>query len=342
MTSVGIDEVARLAGVSTATVSRALSGRGAVSAATKERVAQAAAQLGYVVSSNASSLASGRTRNIGVMLPVLDRWYFTSVLSGAQSALLRAGYDLTLYSLEGSSGERGTVFEHYLLRQRVDAVIAIALELTPPEVDRLHELRKPVVGVGGPIPGVLTLAIDDIAIARLATEHLLALGHTRIGIIGGEPEFDADFHLPQQRRRGYEDALREAGIAPDPALIRSADFTIEGGYRVAKQLLGQPARSRPTAVFAASDEMAIGAILAARDLGLDVPADLSIVGIDDHDLAEFFGLTTVAQFPREQGARAVSVLLDQLERGHDGEVDPRLPFELKVRSSTMRPRPTGS
>lgn len=337
MPAANISEVARLAGVSTATVSRALSGRGAVSADTKARVERAAAELGYVVSSNASSLASGRTRNVGVMLPVLDRWYFTSVLSGAQGALLRAGYDVTLYSLEGNGDERSRVFEHFLLRQRVDAVIAVALELTPDEVSRLHALQKPVVGVGGPIEGVRTLVIDDVAVARLATEHLLALGHTRIGHIGGETEFDADFHLPLRRQQGYEEALTVAGLAPDPAVVRYADFTIEGGYRAAKQLLGAPAHARPTALFAASDEMAIGAILAARDLGIEVPSQLSVVGIDDHDLSEFFGLTTVAQFPRAQGEQAVSVLLEELEPSAAPAVDIRLPFELRVRSSTTRP-----
>lgn len=338
MTVVGISEVARLAGVSTATVSRALSGRGAVSAATKERVERAAAELGYVVSSNASSLASGRTRNIGVLMPVLDRWYFTSVLAGAQQALLHAGYDVTLYSLEGTSGERGRVFEHFLRRQRVDAVIAVALELSEAEVTKLHELRKPLVGVGGPMPGVPSLAVDDVAIARLATEHLIGLGHRRIGHIGGGPEFDADFHLPLRRQQGFADALHDAGIELDSSIVRDADFTIEGGYRAAKQLLGLPARERPTAVFAASDEMAIGAMLAARDLGLDVPTDLSVVGVDDYDLSEFFGLTTVAQFPREQGAQAVGLLLDQLRSG-SAPVDAALPFELRVRSSTTRPRP---
>lgn len=334
MSAVNISEVARLAGVSTATVSRALSGRGAVSAATRATVERAAAELGYVVSSNASSLASGRTRNVGLLLPVLDRWYFTAVLSGAQGALRRAGYDVALYCLDGSDEERTRVFEHFLLRRRIDGVIAVALELTSGEVEHLHGLRKPVVGVGGPISGVRTLAIDDVAVAALATEHLIGLGHTRIGYIGGESSFDADFHLPQQRRQGYENALAGAGIALDPGAIRHADFTIDGGYRAAKQLLGAPPQQRPTAIFAASDEMAIGATLAARDLGIAVPSQLSVVGIDDHDLSEFFGITTVAQFPREQGERAVAALLEELEPGAEKSVDRALPFELLVRSST--------
>ena len=203
----GIEEVAKLAGVSTATVSRALSGRGHVSPASKAKVVEAATRLGYVVSSNASSLASGRTRNIGVVIPFLNRWFFSSVLEGAQQELLRSGYDLTLYNLSGDGRERASVFEHFLLRQRVDAVIAVSLELTEHEVARLHDLGKPLVGVGGPIPGVRTLTIDDAAVARLATEHLIGLGHTRIAHIGGDLEFDLDFHLPTNRRTGYELSL---------------------------------------------------------------------------------------------------------------------------------------
>jgi DNA-binding LacI/PurR family transcriptional regulator len=335
----GIEEVAKLAGVSTATVSRALSGRGHVSPASKAKVEDAAAQLGYVVSSNASSLASGRTRNVGVVIPFLNRWYFSSVLEGAQQALLRHGYDLTLYNLSGDGRERSSVFEHFLLRQRVDAVIAVSLELTEHEVQRLHELGKPLVGVGGPIPGVRTLTIDDVAVARLATEHLIALGHRRIAHIGGQLEFDLDFHLPTNRRIGYEGALRDAGIELDPRLFAAADFTIRGGYHAAKQLLGVP-HDRPTAIFAASDEMAIGCILAARDLGMVVPRDVSIIGIDDYDLSDFFGLSTVAQFPRGQGEKAVDILMEQLEPGPDAAPAAsmtQLPFELRVRSSTARP-----
>lgn len=335
---VGIEEVAKLAGVSTATVSRALSGRGHVSPSSKAKVEEAAAHLGYVVSSNASSLASGRTRNIGVVIPFLNRWFFSSVLEGAQQALLRHGYDLTLYNLSGDGRERSSVFEHFLLRQRVDAVIAVSLELTEHEVERLHDLGKPLVGVGGPIPGVRTLTIDDVAVARLATEHLIAMGHRRIAHIGGDLEFDLDFHLPTNRRLGYEAALRDAGVEPDPSLFAPADFTIAGGYHAAKQLLGAP-RDRPTAIFAASDEMAIGCILAARDLGMSVPRDVSIVGIDDYDLSDFFGLSTVAQFPRGQGEKAVEILMEQLEPGPDAAppASTPLPFELRVRSSTARP-----
>ena len=332
----GIHEVAQLAGVSAATVSRALSGRGSVSATTRERVVAAAAELGYVVSSSASGLATGRTRNVGVVIPFLNRWFYGSVIEGAESALLERGYDLTLYNLGGSADERRLVFEQFLLRKRVDAVIAVSLELTSDEVKRLLDLGKPIVGVGGPLPGVRTLSLDDVELGKLATEHLLALGHTEIAHIGGDA-LEMDFHLPTNRRHGYIEAMEEAGLKPADHHFHAADFTMESGYRAAKQLLGNPA-GRPTAIFAASDEMAIGAILAAKDLGMHVPGDVSIIGIDDHELAEFFGLTTIAQFPDMQGRMAVEVLMDELHPEHrtPDALNIDLPFELVVRSSTAR------
>ena len=333
---VSIDEVARLAGVSTATVSRALSGRGHVSEPTRARVEAAATALGYVVSSSASSLASGRTRNIGVLVPFLDRWFFSTVLSGIATALMRRGFDITLYNLTADREQRRQVFETFLRRQRVDGVIAISIELGQDETDRLLELGRPVIAIGGPNPRLTTLTVDDAAVARLATEHLLALGHREIAHIGANPEFDIDFHIPTHRRQGFTRALADAGIPARPALYEPADFTIEGGFRAAKQLLGAPG-SRPTAIFAASDEMAIGAILAARELGYRVPEDLSVVGIDGHELGEFFRLTTVDQFPLGQGERAADAILAELEHpGAPQGLDHPLPYALVVRGSTAR------
>lgn len=332
----GIEDVARLAGLSTATVSRALSGNGHVSPASRERVRAAAAELGYVVSSSASSLASGRMKNVGLVVPTLSRWFFAAVVEGAENALQSHGYDVTLYNLSGGEDARREVFEHFLPRNRVDAVLAISLELTDRELAQLHALGKPIVGVGGPLPGVRTLSIDDEAVARLATEHLISLGHTRIALIGGDDASDRDFHMPRHRAEGYRAALSEAGIAVDAALSESADFSLPGGYAAAKQLLGSPAR-RPTAIVASSDEMAFGAILAARDLGFTVPRDVSVIGIDGHELGEFFGLSTVAQHPRRQGERSVAALLGELLPSADAVADSPVPVELVIRSSTSRP-----
>ena len=334
---VSIDEVARTAGVSTATVSRALSGRGHVSAHTKERVLKAARTLGYVVSSSASSLASGRTRNIGVIVPYLDRWFFSAVLSGLAAAVTRAGYDITLYNITTDEKARGEIFHTFLRRGRVDAVIAVSIQLDESETQALLELGIPVIAIGGPNPRLSTLTVDDYAVARMATNHLLTLGHRTIAHIGANPEFDVDFHVPTTRRLGFEQALRDADIEPSPALYEPADFTIEGGYRAAKQLLGRP-HDRPTAIFAGSDEMAIGAILAARDLGFRVPDDLSIIGIDGHDLGSFFRLTTLDQFPLSQGARAAEAVFRELDESSKPVTHQpnALPFELVVRETTAR------
>jgi DNA-binding LacI/PurR family transcriptional regulator len=334
---VSIDEVARVAGVSTATVSRALSGRGPVSLATRERVLTAATDLGYVASASASSLASGRTRNIGVLIPFLDRWFFSNVLAGISAALMRSGYDITLYNVTDDPDERRNVFEMFLRRRRIDGVIAVAIELGPAESARLTELGLPVLAIGGPNPHLTTLSVDDVAVARLATEHLIGLGHTRIAHISANPEFDIDFHIPTHRRQGVEEALTDAGLPVRAELFEPADFTIEGGFRAAKQLLGRPG-ARPTALFAASDEMAIGALLAARELGYRVPDDLSVVGVDGHELGEFFRLTTIDQFPMGQGERAAAALLAELKgTASPAHADTRLPYELVVRATTARP-----
>ncbi len=336
-----IQQVAALAGVSTATVSRALAGKKTVTSSTKSRVEAAAKELGYVVSSAASSLASGRTRNIGVVMPFLDRWYFTRVLKGAHEALSDVGYDLTLYHLEAAATEpdgssnprRAHLFDEVLRRQRVDGFIAVSLELTDSEIVSLDNIGKPAVGIGGPLPGTLSLSIDNLAIAKLAAEHLISLGHRQIAYVGSDPLLDLDFHLGSQRREGYKTAMLSHGLDPNPLLIRDGDFTIGGGYRATLQLLGDP-RIAPTAVFAASDEMAMGAIMAARDLGKRIPEDLSVIGIDGHELGDFFGLTTVSQFPENQGRLAAEAVLRALDNEATPAHNVELPFELVVRHST--------
>ena len=338
----GIEDVASLAGVSKATVSRALSGRGYVSAETRLRVSEAAASLGYVVSSSASSLVTGRTNNVGVIIPVINQWFFGSIIEGVERALLERGYDLMLYNLTKSHEERTRVFEYFLVRKRVDAVIAVTLEITPDETATLLALGKPIAGIGGPLEGIPTFGIDDVAAARLATEHLLLLGHRDIMHVGGDIDEQMDFHVHSKRLMGYMDALTAAGIPYDHDSYVAARFDIPGGYRVGKQILGDP-RRRPTAIFAASDEVAMGVILAARELGISVPDDLSVIGIDDHPLAELFGLTTIEQRPDLQGEQAVDWVIRQLEQ--PGWTPPvqhtTVPANLLIRSSTAPPRRTG-
>lgn len=326
-----LEEVARRAGVSTATVSRALSGRGRLSDATRRRVRQAAAELGYVVSATASSLATGRTRSIGVLVPLLGRWFFSNVLDGMATVLSAHGYDITLYNVTGDAEQRRHLLRTSLRRGRVDAVIALSLEFSETEIDELESLGLPLIGLGTPSHRLSTLRVDDIAVARVATEHLLALGHREIAHIGQSREGRDELDIPTLRRRGFESALRDARIAP--AGFASGDFTIEAGYRAAAELLRD---AHPTAIFAASDELAFGALFAARDAGLTVPRDISIVGVDGHELGGFFGLTTVEQFPRAQGERVAEAVLAAV--GEDVAAPASdLPFALVERTSTAPP-----
>lgn len=333
----GIKDVAALSGLSIATVSRALSGNGPVSARARERVLAAAEELDFVMSYHASSLASGRNRNVGLVVPAVSRWFFSEVIDGVSGTLLDAGYDLTLYNTSRVPAHQESVLRDFLLRQRLDGVIPVSLELTEDDVTRLLAVKRPVVGIGGPIPGVATVSIDGYEMATLATEHLLSLGHTRIAHISGTEGDSRDFRVTGTRRDGYEQAMSSAGLNVMAGWVCDGDFSIEGGYARAKELLAHP-RLRPSAFFCASDEMAIGAVLAARDLGLSVPADLSVIGIDGHPLGALFGLTSIEQDPRRQGERAVERLLAVLEEGGDADTGNEvMAARFVIRSSTAVP-----
>jgi DNA-binding LacI/PurR family transcriptional regulator len=294
--------------------------------------------MGYVVSTNAASLVTGQTRNVGVVTPFINRWFFAEVIEGIESALIGAGYDLTLYRLSSDAEQRRRVFDYFLVRKRVDAVIAVGIALTPQEVGLLHDLKKPIVGIGGAIDGITTLSIADVAASRLATEHLIALGHTDIMHFGGDQDEQLDFSVHAQRLAGFRAALDGAGI-PRSDNFRPTAFSIPGGYAVGLAALADP-DGRPTAVVAGCDEIAIGVILAARELGIRVPEDLSVVGLDDHALADMFGLTTLRQDPGTQGATAVELIMSELAEPDEEWPSRALtsPVRLIVRASTAAPR----
>ena len=333
----GIDDVARDVGLSTATVSRALRDLPGVSHETRARVVEAASRLGYVASPAASSLAGGKTRTVAIVAPYATRWYFATVIEGAESVLRESSYDVLLYSLGGDREARRRVLGSHLLSKRVDGVIIVGIEPTPEEREWLDQHAPPLALVGVTKPGSPSVRIDDWAAAHLGMRHLLELGHRRIGYVGGSDNEPLDFTTPQARLTGYRDALTEAGIDLRPDYETYGHFTIEGGLAAGHALLTLP--DRPTAVMCASDEMALGVLSAARDLGLEVPSDVSVVGIDDHVLAAYVGLTTVRQPVTAQGQLAASALLELItqRRTADGPAtgqDVVLPAELVLRSST--------
>lgn len=333
----GIEEVARATGVSTATVSRALRGLPNVSDTTRAAVRRAADELGYVASSSASGLASGRTLALGVVVPSVSRWFYTQVLEGIDSELRSASYDMILFNLGGHRGDRERVFHRSILRKRTDALLALCLDFTADEREQLASVGHPTIVIGGPVKGLRSVGIDEKATARAATEHLIRLGHTEIAHIGGEDEEGLNSNVPRGRLRGFEKAMRSAHLPVRPEWVIPGGFSLPEGRAAMNRLLERPG-PRPTAVFAGSDEMAMGAILAAGDHGLRVPDDLSVIGIDDHDFSACFGLTTMAQSPFDQGALATRLLLDELGGGEPRTGSLRATATLVVRTSTASPR----
>jgi LacI family repressor for deo operon, udp, cdd, tsx, nupC, and nupG len=326
-----IAKVAELAGVSTATVSRALRGLPHVSAATRARVVDAARTLSYTASPSASTLRSGRTRTVGVVVPFVDRWFFGKVVSGVDPVLREVEMDLLLYHLGDDRG-RHRFFKELPLRRRVDAVLVVSLNTTTAEVEALRSLDVPVALVGAELPDVPNVRIDDVESAAKAVRYLVHLGHRDIGLISGGRSVPMGFLAPLRRRRAYLDVLDSAGIRPAPDLEANGEFTVAGGERAMSQLLA--ARRRPTAVFAESDEMAFGALRALHKAGLRVPADMSVIGFDDHEMAEALDLTTVAQPIPEQGRLAARLLLRELHFDVPELPTTVLPTRLVIRGST--------
>jgi DNA-binding LacI/PurR family transcriptional regulator len=340
-----IEDVARRAGVSIATVSRALRGLPDVASTTRNRVLEAAAELDYVASPFAARLASGRTATVGVVVPFVNRWFFAEVIDTVETSLRKSGFDLLLYNLGDESG-RARFFDVMPMRKRVDAVLVVSLVLSDEEITALESLGCPVGLLGFARDGFLSTRIDDVASARAAVAHLTGLGHRRIGLIGGDTDDPMRFTPPLHRADGYREALVDVGVEPDPSLEVLGYFTTAGGEQACRTLMENA--DPPSAIFAESDEMAYGAMRALRRLGKRVPQDVAIIGFDDHPTAELMDLSTIRQPVAEQaldvGSRLLAVISSSAHDGKDGKdgkdgdaggaQDVVLPTEVIVRGST--------
>lgn len=325
-----------MAGVSVATVSRALRGLDRVSPQTRQRVLEVAEELHYVASPTATSLASGRTRVVAVVAPFLTRWFFATLVSAIEKELRLHEHHVILFDLEDETYDHRLQLSQNMLWKRVDGLITLNIPMSDTEVELVDRLGLPLVSVGIPVPGRPCVRIDDGLAMRTAVEHLIALGHERIGYIGDVPRNVAHVQIPQHRLHAFRQTMEQAGLEVVPGWILGSDWTAEAAARDSRQLLERP--DRPSAIVAASDEMAIGVRETARRLGIDVPGELSIIGIDDYVLSSVLGLTTVRQDVAAQGALAAEMLLRALadhEPG-SGQTDEEvlLATELVVREST--------
>jgi LacI family transcriptional regulator len=335
--SARIADVAARAGVGVATVSRVLNGHASVRPATRERVLDAIRALNYRPSSVARNLSLQRTMVVGALLPWFTNPSAVQRVRGIVDGLSGSPYDLMVFDIESEDRQR-RAFELFDRGDRADGLLVVSTNPPEAEVERIRAAGLPCVLVDGVHPSLPSIAVDDVAGGEMATRHLVELGHRRIALIGDPPpEFRFDWS--RDRTRGYERALSKAGIEVRPEYVREGTRLLHVARGIAAELLALP--ERPTAIFAASDTQAFGALEAARTLGIRVPEELSVIGFDDIEVASYVGLTTVRQPLFESGRRGAELLLRALAGRPVDVRTERLPLELIVRTTTG-PAPTSA
>lgn len=328
--SVTIKEVARLAGVSVATVSRALNETGPVRDDTRERILAIANRLRYVPHGAARSLITNRTSTIGVLLPDLYGEFFSEVIRGIDQTAKRSGYHLLVSSSHSNRSELEAAFR--AMRGRVDGLVVMTPDIDAETLEANLPSTLPVVLLNCRVDGQNydSISVDNDGGAYAVVRHLIDLGHRRIALIsGGSRNQDASARLG-----GYREAMQVLGGAWAPELEVEGAFTERTGYAAIERLLALDAR--PTAVFASNDSMAIGALSALGEAGVRVPADIAVVGFDDIPIARFVtpSLTSVHVPIADLGARGMARLLEALAQGDSRQRrHETLPARLVVRAS---------
>ncbi len=329
---VTIADVAKHAGVGLGTVSRVLNGSPQVRDATRAKVEAAIEALGYRPNPLARSLSLGRGHTVGVIVPFFTHASAVERLRGVVSALTGSAYDLVLFNV-ASPFHPDEPFHALTGPHRADGLLVMSLPAPAHDIERLVKARVPVVLVDSRADGVTVVLTDDHTGGRLATEHLVALGHRRIAFIGDDPGNAFGFTATAHREEGYRAVLREHGIAVPRDYVRHGPHDHAVAKRLTAELLSRA--DPPTAIFASSDVQALGAMAAAVEAGCHVPADVSIIGFDDIDLASYAGLTTVRQPLYDSGFLGARLLLDALDaRTLPEPAVHELPLELVQRTST--------
>jgi LacI family transcriptional regulator, repressor for deo operon, udp, cdd, tsx, nupC, and nupG len=329
-----IKDIARAANVSHSTVSRALRNSPLVNFETAEQIRKIARDANFRISAVARSLATGRTNTVGVVVTTIADPFAAEVVQGIEEAANARGYSVILAN-SGANPEREMKVVHSFEERRVDGILVTSSRVGNLYVPHLAEMKVPIVLINNQHPEefVYSVMIDNVAASEEATRHLIQLGHRRIAYLGDRGGFQSE----SERCQGYKNALAAANLPCPPELVRQADSTPDGAMQVVDDLLAL--KQPPTALFCYNDISAVGALLAARRHGLDVPNDLSVMGFDDLPLASYLcpTLTTIRQPMREMGRQATGILFHLLDGGTT-ENSRRVQGELIVRESTAAPR----
>ncbi|MDN4479673.1 LacI family DNA-binding transcriptional regulator [Demequina muriae] len=327
---VTVKDVARVAGVSTATVSRALRGFESVDPAVRAHVLDVAQRLDYVGSPAAAALTTGKAGSVGLITPFVDRLGFQRMLAGIESEMRGSDLDLLLHCT-GDPSEPHPVPPHKRLARRVDGFIVLSISADSRDLEQILRLGMPVSMFGSRGADTSSVRVDDRAGASRAIDHLVDLGHRRLGIIYGREAVDAGV-LEHEMHVGVRDAAERARISLDQNLIVAGDYTTSGGAIAMEQLLA--GEDPPTAVFAFSDEMAYGAMRTMREHGLVPGRDIDLIGYDGHPMSDVLDLSTIELPFEEIGSTLARNLLDELQTPTGTHRVVTLPTRLAVRGST--------
>lgn len=332
--STTIEDVAKKTGVSNATVSRALRGLPNVAPSTRERILRAAAELNYKISPHVSRQASGHIV-IGLILPLTDQWFYSKLATSIELQLMADSFDVVRYSI-ASLEKLSDLINRICSNRPVDGLILSTLTPSSKDVEKLKNAMIPVVTIETRLNDISSVSVDNFNAAVLATRHLINLGHHRIGLITGLDEDPLHFSVPRAREQGYLQTLADNDITVRPEYIRHGNFSYKGGAEAMKSLFS--IHKPPTAVFIISDEMAVGALKTIRDMNLSVPEDVSLIGFDDNDIAEYLELTTLKQPVVNFGELAARLINEHFIDGTEPSIAHyQLPVELVVRATTGPP-----
>jgi DNA-binding LacI/PurR family transcriptional regulator len=338
LATVTIRDVARIAGVSPGTVSRAMNGSPLVNASTRMRILDVVSNLNYSPNLTARKLSIGKTLTISVILPFLTRPAYIDRLNGAISMLSQSSYDLVIHAVQDPE-QRDALLAGILHRERADGVLIISLPPKEKELDLLMKADIPVILIDArheKLTGIDQVFIDDVEGGKKATRHLIELGHTHIGYIGDMVDTPFHFISSRDRYRGYRLALQEANIPFNNGYYAEDEHgRLEARHLATKMLT---AKRPPSAIFAYSDTTAWGVMEAAQNLGMNIPGDLSVIGFDNIEIAEYLKLTTIHQPLFESGQRGLELLLERLEDPQKPACQEKQEIELVLRSTTAPPR----